>query len=162
QLKGKLAYMAPEQIQRGVVNQRTDVYGASVLFWEMLTGERLFEGEVEGMILGSVLDDIVPAPRSLRPELPPALDAITLRGLDRAQERRFASAREMARALESAVRPATAGEIGEWVQSLAQTSLAERRRKLARLEQEIHDAEEHGSQPPRAPEGSEGDARRPS
>jgi len=134
QLKGKIAYMAPEQIQRGVVNSRTDVYGASVLLWELLTGERLFDGEAEGMILGSVLDDPVPAPSSLRADLPAAIDAIVLRGLDRTQERRFGSAREMARALESVVRPATAAEIGEWVQAMAPPALAERRRKLARLE----------------------------
>jgi ABC-type multidrug transport system ATPase subunit len=136
QLKGKIAYMAPEQIQRGIVNRRTDVYGASVLLWELLTGERLFDGEAEGMILGRVLDDIVPPPSSLRADLPIGLDAITLRGLDRAQERRFESARAMAGELERLVRPVTAQEIGEWVQSLAHASIEVRRRKLALLEQE--------------------------
>jgi ABC-type multidrug transport system ATPase subunit/predicted Ser/Thr protein kinase len=134
QLKGKIAYVAPEQIRGGAVNARTDVYGASVLLWELLAGERLFDGETEGMIIGRVLDDLVPPPSSLRPDLPRALDAITLRGLDRAPERRFDSARAMARALESAVLPAAAHTIGEWVQSLARATLSERRDKLARLE----------------------------
>jgi ABC-type multidrug transport system ATPase subunit len=137
QLKGKLPYMAPEQVQRAVVNRRTDVYGASVLLWELLTGERLFDGEAEGLILGRILDDPVPAPSTLRDRLPSELDAITLRGLDRAQERRFETAREMAIELEKAVRPATAVEIGEWVQWLAETSLGERRQKLALLEREM-------------------------
>jgi ABC-type multidrug transport system ATPase subunit len=114
QLKGKIAYVAPEQINGGAVNRRTDVYGASVLLWELLTGERLFDGETEGMILGRVLDDPVPPPSSLRAELPAALDAITLRGLDRAPERRFETAREMARALERALRPATASVRVRW------------------------------------------------
>jgi serine/threonine protein kinase/ABC-type branched-subunit amino acid transport system ATPase component len=136
QIKGKLSYMAPEQIQRGVVNRRTDVYGASVLLWELLTGERLFEGEAEGAILARVLDEQVPAPSTLRAWLPSQVDAITLRGLDRVQERRFETAQGMALELEKVVRPATALEIGEWVQSIAHGSLAERRQKLARLERE--------------------------
>jgi serine/threonine-protein kinase len=134
QLKGKLPYMAPEQVQRGVVNRRTDVYGASVLLWELLTGERLFDGEGEGMILGRILDDEIPPPSTLAHLQPEGLDAITLRGLDRVQERRFETARAMALELEKAVRPATAIEIGEWVQSLAGASLADRRQKLAALE----------------------------
>jgi len=136
QLKGKIAYMAPEQIQRGGVTRRTDVYGAAVLLWELLTGERLFEGETEGMILGRVLDDLVPPPSSLRPGLPAALDEIALRGLDRDQERRFESARAMARALEAALRPAGPDEIGEWVQAMAGPALAVRQDKLTRLERE--------------------------
>jgi serine/threonine protein kinase/ABC-type uncharacterized transport system YnjBCD ATPase subunit len=136
QLKGKLPYMAPEQIQRGVVNRRTDVYGASVLLWELLTGERLFDGEAEGMILGRILDDEVPAPSTLRSTVPPGLDGITLRGLARDQDERFDSARAMALELEKEVRPATAVEVAEWVASLAQASLDERRQMLARLERE--------------------------
>jgi serine/threonine-protein kinase len=136
QLKGKLPYMAPEQIQRGVVNRRTDVYGASVLLWELLTGERLFDGEAEGMILGRILDDEVPAPSTLRHGVPAGLDGVTLRGLARDQEQRFESARAMALELEKVVRPATTVEVGEWVESLAGTSLDERRQMLARLERE--------------------------
>jgi len=155
QLKGKIAYMAPEQIQRGRIDLRTDVYGASVLLWELLTGERLFDGETEGMILGRVLDDPVPRPGSLRAGVPADLDAITLRGLDRAQDRRFESARAMARALEAAVTPASAEEIADWVQSLAWLSLAERRDRLARLEREAaDDSEDAGAalvDPPAAP-----------
>jgi ABC-type branched-subunit amino acid transport system ATPase component len=137
QLKGKIAYMAPEQIQRGVVNRRTDVYGAAVLLWELLVGEQLFEGEGEGMILGRVLDDVVSPPSSLRMELRglgERLDSITLKGLDRQQDRRFESALEMVRELEKVLRPAGAREIGEWVESLAKESLAERRGRVARIE----------------------------
>ncbi len=138
QLKGKVAYMAPEQIQRGTVNRQTDVYGASVLLWELLTGEQLFEGEGEGMILGRVLDDVVFAPSSVRDVGPigPRLDAITLKGLDRVQDLRFASALEMARELETVLRPASAREVGEWVESLAKESLAERRERVGRIERE--------------------------
>ncbi|HMJ52524.1 MAG TPA: protein kinase [Polyangiaceae bacterium] len=149
QLKGKVAYMAPEQIQRGLVGPRADVYGASVILWELLAGERLFEGDTEGMILGRVLDDDVLRPSQLRSDVPPALDALVLRGLDRAQQRRFESARSMALALESAVRPATPAEVGAWVEGLAGARLAERRERMTRMEREATDLQ-RAPAPPRA------------
>jgi serine/threonine-protein kinase len=136
QVKGKIPYMAPEQLRGGRVTPRTDTYGAAVILWELLTGERLFEGETEGLVLGRVLDDPVPGPSQLRPDLPPKLDGTVLRGLDRNPDSRFDSARVMAREIEALVRPATAAEVGEWVQDLAQTALAERRATLSRMERE--------------------------
>jgi eukaryotic-like serine/threonine-protein kinase len=147
QLKGKVAYMAPEQIQRGIVGSRADVYGASVILWELLTGERLFEGETEGMTLGRVLDDDVPRPSQLRVDVPAALDAFVLRGLDRAQQRRFESARAMALALEAAVRPATTAEVGAWVEGLAGARLAERRERMARMEREAMELQRPSAEP---------------
>src|SRR5690606_15492013 len=136
QLKGKIAYMAPEQVKGRGVTHLTDVYGASVCLWELLTGERLFEGESQGDILGRVLDEVIPPPTELRPELPPELDAITLRGLRRNPNQRFSSARQLAMALESAVHPATASEVGDWVIALAGVPLGERREKLRQMERE--------------------------
>jgi eukaryotic-like serine/threonine-protein kinase len=134
QLKGKIAYMAPEQIRRGEVTYRTDIYGASVILWELLTGERLFDGETQGIILGRVLDDPVEAPSELRDGLPRSLDALTLKGLDRDPQRRFESARAMAAELEAAITPATPAQVGEWVESLAQAELLQRHDKLLRME----------------------------
>jgi serine/threonine-protein kinase len=137
QLKGKIAYMSPEQIQAGGVDRRTDVYGASVVLWELLCGERLFDGETEGTVLARVLDEAVPPPGSVRAGVPAALDAIVLRGLDRTRPRRFESAAAMARALEATVAPAGAETIGAWVQGLAARLLADRREALDRLERAI-------------------------
>lgn len=136
QLKGKIAYMAPEQIRRGEVTRRTDVYGAGVLLWELLAGERLFEGETEGVILGRVLDDEVPPPSSLRPDLPAALDAVVLRALDRDAARRFPTARDMARALDAIARPAPPEHVGEWTMTLAADAITARRAKVTTLERE--------------------------
>ena len=83
-----------------------------------------------------MLDDAVMEPSQLRSGLPAGLDAIVLRGLDRAQERRFESARAMALELEAVVRPATAVEVGEWVKALAAVPLASRREKVARMDRE--------------------------
>jgi len=147
QVKGKAPYMAPEQIQGGAVNPRTDVYGAAVLLWELLVGARLFQAEGHTAILTHVLSQPVAPPSSRRPDVPPALDAIALRGLDRNQARRFSSAREMALELEKATRLATAEEIGSWVQSTAGASLAERRKKLAVVERDLN----HRPADPEAP-----------
>jgi ABC-type branched-subunit amino acid transport system ATPase component len=132
QLKGKIPYMAPEQLSGRQVTALTDLWGAGVVLWELLTGERLFEGETEGMILGRVLDEQVPPPSELRPEVPRALDAAVLRALERTPNARFPSARDMARALEAAVQPATADEIGAWVERTAQAELARRRQRVQR------------------------------
>ena len=91
QLKGKIAYMAPEQI-RGVVDRTTDVYAASVVCWEALTAKRLFHGESEVEVMGKVLDAKVPPPSAYVEEIPPALEAIILRGLDRDPAKRFQTA----------------------------------------------------------------------
>src|SRR5262245_49932653 len=61
QLKGKIAYMAPEQI-RGDVDCRTDIYAASIVLWEALTGMRLFGGEHEANIHYRILNEDAPPP----------------------------------------------------------------------------------------------------
>jgi serine/threonine-protein kinase len=147
QLKGKVSYMAPEQIRGLPVDRRVDVYGASVLLWELLAGEKLFDGETEGMILGRVLDDLVPEPSSLRSDVPRALDQAILRGLSRAPEARPPTPREQARALEAAVRPAPAAELAEWVQSLAEPALRDRAARLARMEREALGEDEPRARP---------------
>jgi serine/threonine protein kinase len=55
QLKGKLSYMAPEQITSRPMDRRTDVYAASVVMWEALTGTKLFQGDSEGAVLNQIL-----------------------------------------------------------------------------------------------------------
>ncbi|MBK7401441.1 MAG: serine/threonine protein kinase [Myxococcales bacterium] len=119
QLKGKLPYMAPEQLRRdGAVTRSTDVYAASVVLWETLTGRRLFDGE-DGQVLAAVLAGDVPSPRALRRDTPAALEALILRGLSADPRERFATAEQMAMALEVAVPPATSSEVATWVRSLA-------------------------------------------
>jgi hypothetical protein len=80
----------------------------------------------------------------------PQLDSLALRGLARDQGERFDSARAMALELESAARPATPAEVGEWVVSLAEESLRERMRKVARLEEGTA-----GAHPPSGPRVTE-------
>jgi eukaryotic-like serine/threonine-protein kinase len=133
QIKGKLCYMAPEQIQNGPIGPRTDVYGVSVVLWEALTGKHLFDGD-EGAIIGQVLANRVRAPSGIVPGLPPHLDAIVLRGLSGDPERRFATALEMARELGRVGVPASTPEVAEWVKSVAASALSERAALRERIE----------------------------
>ncbi len=134
QVKGKLAYMAPEQIRLGEVNRRTDVFAAGIVLWEALTGERLFAGENEGHVMSKVLEAEIAAPSTRRPEVSPELDAITLRALARAADERFATARELALAVEACGPVAPASAVGRWVQEAARASLAERAARVAAIE----------------------------
>jgi serine/threonine-protein kinase len=138
QLKGKLAYMAPETLRQGVVNRLSDVYAAGVLLWESLTSQRLFEADSEGELMGKVLAGQVSPPSSVVPGVPAALDAIVLRAVDQNPAQRFPSAREMALALEHAGSIAMPSEVGEWVTNVAVDGLAYRAQRLAEVESSTH------------------------
>ncbi|EYF04474.1 serine/threonine-protein kinase [Chondromyces apiculatus] len=134
QIKGKLAYMAPEQVRALPVDARTDVYGASVVLWELLTGRRLFTGDNEGALLMKVIQGEIPRPAQLVPDLPPALDDIIMRGLALDPDARFPTAWDMAVALEDSVGIASPRQIGAWVDQLAGAALSRRARQVQEIE----------------------------
>jgi serine/threonine protein kinase len=128
-VKGKLGYMAPEQLRGGRVDRRADVYAAGVVLWELLTGEHLAESDPEGM-----LDGRIAAPSSRVATVPAGVDAIVLRALARDPSRRFDDARQMSRALEAAVAVASASQVGEWVEAVVGPALQSRADVLASIE----------------------------
>jgi serine/threonine-protein kinase len=133
QLKGKIPYMAPEQLS-GEVTQRTDLYAAGVVLWEALTAKRLFTGETEAQVLNNVLSQAVPAPSTINPEVPAALDAIVLKALQRKPEDRWATARELAEAIDACVRPASSMQVASWLEATAGAALDARRVMVADIE----------------------------
>ena len=134
ELKGKVAYMAPEQLTGDPVTRRTDLFGAAAILWEGLTGARLYAGNTDPEIALKVLGSSPAAPSTVRRGLPAALDAVVLRGLEKDPERRFATAREMAEAIEAAVGLAAAREIGAWVEEMAPERLAAKAARIAEVE----------------------------
>ena len=141
-LKGKLAYMAPEQLQ-GKATRRTDLFAASVVLWEALTGERLFTGDDEQEVVGQILSRAISPPSmflhgeastGITTEQLRLLDDVTLRGLARAPGERFETAREMALALEQCFGIASQAEVGGWVQSTAGRTLDDRAQRVAEIE----------------------------
>ncbi len=98
-LKGKFAYMSPEQARGDVVDARTDIFALGVVLWEMLTGSRLFDGDSELAVLRSVAESYIAAPSRLNPDVPPELSEIVIKALTRELPGRFQSAFELERAL---------------------------------------------------------------
>ncbi len=133
QVKGKLGYLAPEQLKQRA-ERATDIYAAGVCLWEALTRRRLFDGDNESAVIARIMAGVASPPSKHAPDLPPALDAVTLRALRREPGERFATAREMAIALALAVTPAPSAEVGAWVERLAAAGLARRAERLAAIE----------------------------
>ncbi len=133
-VKGKLAYMAPEQLSGQVVTRLADVYAAGVVLWEMLTGRRLFKAEDDGALFGQVLNGARDRPSRWVAGLPLGIDALVMRAIARDPNERFATAREMADALVRVVPPALGAEVGAWVEDTAKTVLDERAEQLAEIE----------------------------
>lgn len=134
QLKGKLSYMAPEQVRGEAVDCRTDIYAASVVLWEGLTGRRLIQSQNEAQVLHEVLSAAFPAPSQVASWIPPHMDAVVMRGLAPSPEQRFATAREMAIAVERAIGVASPYEVGEWVRAWAQDALTLRAARVREME----------------------------
>jgi eukaryotic-like serine/threonine-protein kinase len=133
-VKGKFAYMAPEQMSGAPVSRMTDVYAAAVVLWETLTAERLFEGDSEAQLALRVMKGVTRPPSAIAAGVPPALDTVTMRGLAKDAAQRYASAREMALALESAMPVASSMEVGAWVESVAGPALSLRARAVSEVE----------------------------
>ena len=133
-IKGKVAYMAPEQIRGAAATRLMDIYGSAVVCWEMLTGARLFDADNDVTVLERAMNMTVEAPSKLVPSLSAALDSVVLRGLERDPDKRFRTAKEMARALEDATPIASNSRVGEWVETVAGDSLAKRAAKVAEIE----------------------------
>jgi serine/threonine-protein kinase len=118
QLKGKLAYMSPEQIARGnEVDRRSDVFAAGVVTWELATGERLFSRDNEAMIIRAILTGDALPPSHVDRQLA-RFDDVVMTALATDPANRYPTAREMALALERACRPATSSEVAAWVDTL--------------------------------------------
>lgn len=135
QLKGKLGYMAPEQLEgTAPASRRLDIWAAAVCLWEALTGSRLFDGDTPGHVCMRILHEPVGAPSSLASGIPPELDAVVMRDLARDPTERHATALEMAAALERAITPATPRAVAAWLEENAGAGLAARASKIKRIE----------------------------
>jgi serine/threonine-protein kinase len=146
-LRGKLPYMAPEQLLRRSLDRRVDVWAAGVVMWEALTGRRLFEGDDEPTLFSKVLEEPVPAPSTINWSVSKALDAIVLRALERDPDRRFPDAHAMAVALEEAEASAPASAVAEWVTTNAAETLAKRQEAIAAMERDVRSESSEPSAP---------------
>jgi serine/threonine-protein kinase len=89
---GTLAYMSPEQVACEGVDQQSDVWSLGAVFYELLTGRPPFDGDHEFAVMNAILTRQPPAPSSLRPGVPPAIDELVARTLARNKADRLPSA----------------------------------------------------------------------
>ncbi len=157
-LKGKVAYMAPEQAAGEDIDPRADVFAMGIVLWELLAQERLMTGDSAAATLHTLLHSTVPKVTSIRPDVSPALEAILERALEKNADERFPSALAMRDALEDCI--AASGksirqeEIGRELSSLF-AGVREAIQKQVQMHMEgITEIPLHGDGP-RTGEGSE-------
>jgi len=98
-LKGKFAYMAPEQARGEAVDSRTDLFALGITLWELLTGARLFDGDSDVAVLRAVQDRQILSPSAVNRTVDPALAEVVMTVLQRDPARRFQTATELERRL---------------------------------------------------------------
>ena len=101
---GSPAYMSPQQIREMPVDQRSDIYSLGAVMYQLLTGHLPFKGETNYSLLYRIANERPPRPTELRPEIPPALEAIVNRAMEKDIERRYQDWSEFSHDLAQAFR----------------------------------------------------------
>jgi serine/threonine protein kinase len=135
QLKGKIAYMAPEQAMGSDnLDRRADVFAAAVVLWEGLAHKRLFKAETEAATLARVIAEAIPPLSVAAPRVPPQVADVVMRALDRDLTRRFSTCSEFADALEHAAQEvgflSTSRELQAYLGRMLGTELAVQEQEL--------------------------------
>jgi serine/threonine-protein kinase len=99
-MKGKHAYMSPEQVRGRPVDARSDQFAVGILLWELVTGQRLFRRDADFLTVSAVVEDEAPVLSQVRPGLPERLDHIAARALEKDPDDRYSSCEELADDLE--------------------------------------------------------------
>ena len=102
-LKGKIAYMSPEQCLGEPLDRRSDIFSLGIVLFELTTGSRLFPGDNEYAALRQIVDEDAPLPSSRRPDYPAELELVVMRALRRNPAERYQTAQELQLDLEAFV-----------------------------------------------------------
>jgi serine/threonine protein kinase len=142
QVKGKLAYMAPEQASTGVSDTRSDLFSMGIILWECVTGRRLFRAESTAATLTRLLSEEIALPSAIDASLAP-LDSVLRKALDRDPSLRFQTAEEFIEAIESSARGlaglASRRAVGKAVKQYAADKLARDRRLIMGAQRSLRD-----------------------
>jgi serine/threonine-protein kinase len=132
QLKGKIAYMAPEQAMGDPsVDRRADVFSSGIVLWEVLAARRLFKAENEAATLSRVISEPIPDIREINPKIDPDVAAIVMTALQRDRDLRYATCQDFADDLEAAAQAAgalaTSREVAAYVTGVIGQEIAQQR-----------------------------------
>jgi serine/threonine protein kinase len=131
----KYAYFAPEQLSDEAVDHRADIFSLGIVLWECLSGHRLFDNPTDGGTIDAVRSQTIAPPSLLRPEVPIALDEISLRCLTREREHRYQSAQALSEALDGFLaeepRRPSSNTVGQWLESLFGSERASLKKNVA-------------------------------
>ena len=100
-VKGKYAYMSPEQVNAQILDRRADIFSLGTVLYELSTGQALFVRDNEASSIRAVLEEPIPLPSQIFEDYPPELEAVVMKALERDRNRRYQTAEEMHRDLES-------------------------------------------------------------
>jgi serine/threonine protein kinase len=133
-VKGKYAYMAPEQLKGTNIDRRVDIFALGVVLYEMLALRRLFQRKTDYLTFRAVMEQPIPDIRRYRPDLPDGVADALARALDRDPANRFDTARQFGTAILDGIqgsRPWTQGEISDFVHSYFADEIAKRHQQVA-------------------------------
>jgi serine/threonine-protein kinase len=121
-IKGKYAYMSPEQARGEHLDKLTDQFALGAVMWELITLRRLFKRQTEAQTLQAVISGNVPDPRRFREDCPESIAKVVLKSLEKKRTKRFKDLQEMRIALEEAMAGLglahSPARLGRWVSEL--------------------------------------------
>jgi serine/threonine-protein kinase len=133
-VKGKYAYMAPEQLRGGNIDRRVDIFALGIVLYEMLALRRLFQRNTDYLTFRAVMEQPIPDIRRYRPDITEPLAAVLMHALERDPSTRFETARQFGSAVLDAMspsRPWTQGEISDFVRREFADDLGKRSHQVA-------------------------------
>jgi serine/threonine-protein kinase len=134
QIKGKLAYMSPEQLTGTGVDRRSDVFALGCVLYEISVGMKPFQGEHDPQVMASIVLGRYDLPSAVIPGFPPALEEVIMRALASEPDQRYATAERMSQALEAYLRasgpPVTANQVSALIRERCGEEVDARTRAL--------------------------------
>ncbi len=133
-IKGRHAYMAPEQADGRTVDRRADIWSVGVIMFEALTGKRLFRRATDTDTLIALMKEPIPKLSDVWPEAPPEVEALVMKALERDPEERWPTARKLGRRIERCLmgleEPAGKAEVADLMEELFPEAREERKRMV--------------------------------
>ncbi|PKN43868.1 MAG: serine/threonine protein kinase, partial [Deltaproteobacteria bacterium HGW-Deltaproteobacteria-20] len=146
-IKGKIAYMAPEQFLGEKLDRRVDIYAMGAVLWQAATGQRLWRGVPDGQVIHRVIRGEVPEPVTLNPEVNPELARIAMKALARDRDERYPSCVELQTELEALVEQIGGKVTGRDVGAYVGEMFADVRKEIAAtIEGQLSKAQNYDTQ----------------